>query len=87
MTSNSAILSVTWSGLTTGTPTIHLYGPSSIEDYGPWGTPNRNRVITAGMHCPRCGDLSPDRPEGAGCMIAITAEEVIAAARELLSHG
>ncbi len=71
----------------TGTPTIHLYGPSSIEDYGPWGTPNRNRVITAGMHCPRCGDLSPDRPEGAGCMIAITAEEVIAAARELLSHG
>lgn len=71
----------------TGTPTIHLYGPSSIEDYGPWGDPRRNRVITAGMHCSRCGDLSPRRSEGAGCMVAITVEQVIAAVREVLSHG
>lgn len=69
-----------------GTPTIHLYGPSSIEDYGPWGDPNRHRVITAGMRCPRCGDLSSDRPEGAGCMVAITVEQVTSAAREILSR-
>ncbi len=70
-----------------GTPTIHLYGPSSIEDYGPWGDPHRNRVISAGLSCPRCGDLSPRRPEGAGCMIAITVEQVIATVREALSRG
>jgi heptosyltransferase-2/heptosyltransferase-3 len=70
----------------TGTPTIHLYGPSSIEDYGPWGDPNRNRVISAGLRCPRCGDLSSRRTEGAGCMIAITVEQVIAAMREALSR-
>lgn len=71
----------------TGTPTIHLYGPSSIEDYGPWGDPHRHQVITADMHCPRCGDLSPNRPEGAGCMVAITVEHVTTAVREVLSHG
>ncbi len=71
----------------TGTSTIHLYGPSSIEDYGPWGDPHQNRVISAGLSCPRCGDLSPRRPEGAGCMIAITVEQVIAAVREVLSRG
>ncbi len=70
-----------------GTPTIHLYGPSSIDDYGPWGDPQRNRVISASLHCPRCGDLSPHRPEGAGCMIAITVEQVNAAVREVLSRG
>ena len=69
-----------------GTPTLHLYGPSSIEDYGPWGDPNRHRVMTVNMRCPRCGDLSPDRSEGAGCMVAITVDMVTSAIRELLSR-
>lgn len=69
-----------------GSPTIHLYGPSSIEDYGPWGDSIRHRVLTADMRCPRCGDLSPERPEGAGCMIAISVDAVANAAGELLSR-
>jgi heptosyltransferase-3 len=70
-----------------GTPTIHLYGPSLIEDYGPWGDPLRHRVISAGMRCSRCGDLSPSRPEGAGCMLRITSDVVSTTARELLADG
>ena len=70
-----------------GTPTVHLFGPSSAEQFGPWGDPARHRVVSAGMRCPRCGDLSPERPEGAGCMVAITADAVLAAAREVLADG
>lgn len=70
-----------------GTPTVHLYGPSSVADYGPWGDPVRHRALHAGMRCPRCGDLSPERPAGAGCMLALRPEEVIAAAHEVLAHA
>lgn len=65
-------------------PTIHLYGPADPVRFGPWGDPQRQRVISAGMHCARCGDLSPTRPRGAACMLAIGPDKVLAAARELL---
>ncbi|HET9014834.1 MAG TPA: glycosyltransferase family 9 protein [Thermomicrobiaceae bacterium] len=70
-----------------GARTVRLYGPSSIERYGPWGDPRRNRVLSAGMRCSQCGDLSLDRPEGAGCMLAIGVDEVLAAAREVLEDA
>lgn len=70
-----------------GTPTVHLFGPSSAAQFGPWGNPARHRVVSAGWCCSRCGDLSPERPEGAGCMVAITADAVLAAAREVLADG
>lgn len=66
------------------TPTIHLFGPSNPERYGPWGPPDRHRVITSHWTCPRCGDLSLSRPEGCGCMLAISTDTVIAVAREML---
>jgi heptosyltransferase-3 len=68
-----------------GTPTLHLYGPADPVRFGPWGDPAWQRVVSAGRHCDRCGDLSPDRPRGAACMLAIEAEQVLAAARELLA--
>ncbi|HQX63400.1 MAG TPA: glycosyltransferase family 9 protein [Thermomicrobiales bacterium] len=68
-----------------GTPTIHLFGPSDPCRYGPWGDPVRHRIISAGWRCPRCGDLSPGRPAGCGCMLAITPEAVIATIDSLLS--
>ncbi|MDQ4045536.1 MAG: glycosyltransferase family 9 protein [Chloroflexota bacterium] len=68
----------------TGTPTVHLFGPSDPVRYGPWGDPRRHRVIRAGWSCPRCGDLSPDRPRGCGCMLAIQPKQVIAVTMELL---
>lgn len=70
-----------------GTPTVHLYGPSLASAYGPWGDPARHRALSAGWHCPRCGDLSPSRPEGAGCMLALSVECVLGTIRELLTDG
>jgi ADP-heptose:LPS heptosyltransferase len=70
-----------------GTPTIALYGPSDVTRYGPWGDSSRHRVVRAGMHCPRCGDLSASRPEGCGCMMAITVDEVVRAAIEVLDYA
>ena len=66
--------------------TIHLYGPADPIRFGPWGDPQRQRVISAGMHCSRCGDLSPTRPRGTACMLAIGPDKVLAAARRLLDH-
>lgn len=71
----------------TGVPTVHLFGPSDPARYGPWGDPGRHRVIRAGWTCPRCGDLSPERPRGCGCMLAIQPNRVIAVAMELLDAG
>ena len=69
------------------TPTVHLFGPSQPEHFGPWGNPDRHRVLDAGWRCPRCGDLDPARPAGAGCLLAITVEQVLAACWELLDHA
>ncbi len=67
-----------------GRPTVHLYGPSSVETFGPWGNPDRQRVLNAGMVCPSCGDLSLSRPAGAGCMMAIREDQVSNVIREML---
>jgi len=68
-----------------GAPTLHLYGPADPVRFGPWGDPARQRVVSAGLHCDRCGDLSPARPRGAACMLAISTGQVLAAAREVLT--
>jgi heptosyltransferase-2/heptosyltransferase-3 len=68
-----------------GTPTVHLYGPADPALYGPWGDPARHRVVRAGLRCDRCGDLSPGRPRGAACMLAIGVADVLDAARPLLA--
>lgn len=67
----------------TGTPTLTLYGPTSIEQFGPWGPAARHRALSAGWRCPRCGDVA-GRPQGCGCMLAITPEQIIDEMRELL---
>jgi heptosyltransferase III len=60
----------------TGTPSIHLYGPSDPVRYGPWGDSARHRAIRVEMSCPDCGNLSPTRSEPCGCMTAITVANV-----------
>lgn len=67
-----------------GTPTIHLFGPSDHQRYGPWGDTNRHRTIHAGWNCPRCGDLSVARAAGCGCMLAIQTHDVVQSARDML---
>jgi ADP-heptose:LPS heptosyltransferase len=70
----------------TGTPTVHVFGPSDSARYGPWGPAYNHHVVTAGWSCPRCGDLNAARPAGCGCMLAVGVEDVLTAARRLL-HG
>ncbi len=67
-----------------GVPTIHLYGPADPQRFGPWGDLQRQRVIHAGMHCIHCGDLTPTRPRGAACMLAISVADVLTVVAELL---
>jgi heptosyltransferase III len=69
------------------TPSIHLYGPSDPVRYGPWGDPTKHRMVTAGMSCPDCGNLSVPRPAGCGCMTAITSARVAREAIEILNNA
>lgn len=68
------------------TPTLHLFGPSSVEQFGPWGDLTKHRVIKKNMHCRDCGDLSLSRPSGTGCMLAIGVEDVVGPACELVQR-
>lgn len=67
-----------------GTPSVGVFGPSSVARFGPWGDPARHRAVSAGWQCPRCEDLSKDRPPGCGCMLAVEPEMVLAALHEVL---
>ncbi|MEZ4522261.1 MAG: glycosyltransferase family 9 protein [Thermomicrobiales bacterium] len=70
-----------------GAPTVRLFGPSDPARYGPWPGAADQRVISAGWSCPRCGDLSPSRSPGCGCMLAITIEMVVDSIRSALNGG
>ena len=61
-----------------GAPTVHLYGPVDAATFGPWGAPERHRVLTSGWACIPCNRL--DWPAAAwpqhGCVRDITVEQV-----------
>lgn len=69
-----------------GLPTVHLFGPVDHRTFGPWGDPNRHRVLLSGLACIPCNRLDyrpeelPDHP----CVRLIGEEAVIAAAESLL---
>jgi heptosyltransferase III len=69
------------------TPSIHLYGPSNPQRWGPWGPSPRHRVLSAGWSCSRCGDLSSARQAGCGCMLAISVDDVICLALEMIERN
>lgn len=69
------------------TPTVHLYGPSSIDEFGPRGDRERHRVVSAGWTCPQCRNLDPARPAGCGCMLAITPDDVLSQVHRLSQPG
>lgn len=72
----------------TGTPTVHLFGPTDPAIYGPWGDPTRHRVILTdvSLPCQPCGILDFRREGLAGgyCMRSIRPAQVLQAAGELL---
>jgi heptosyltransferase-2/heptosyltransferase-3 len=69
-----------------GAPTVHLFGPSDHERFGPWGRPVRHVVLRAGLWCSPCGVFTacPRGTAGPECMAAITPGEVAAAAARLM---
>jgi heptosyltransferase-2/heptosyltransferase-3 len=64
--------------------TLRLYGPSDHLTFGPWGDPARHRLLRAGLRCPFCHNLDRTTSCPPDCMAAISAEQVIAAALDLL---
>lgn len=72
-----------------GTPTIHLYGPADVAQYGPWGDPARHVALMADRRdipCLGCGDLSPDRPAAPPCLTILQSADVLAVADRLLAR-
>ena len=71
-----------------GTPTVHLYGPADVAQYGPWGDPACHVALTADRRdipCLGCGDLSADRPPAPPCLTILQAADVLAHADRLLA--
>ncbi len=64
-----------------GTPTVSLYGPASVKQFGPFGPPEKHLVVKASLPCIPCGELSrPLPPAGvADCMQALSSDLVIEA--------
>lgn len=65
-----------------GTPAVVLFGPSGEHNWGPWR--NEHRVITSLKPCRPCGRDGCAGTKRSQCMESITAQQVIAAASELL---
>jgi heptosyltransferase-2/heptosyltransferase-3 len=70
-----------------GTPSLHLFGPSDAQRFGPWGDPSRHVVLRAGLWCSPCGVFSacPRHTDPPECMQQIATAEVIQAAQRLLA--
>ncbi|MBI2885417.1 MAG: lipopolysaccharide heptosyltransferase II [Candidatus Omnitrophica bacterium] len=66
-------------------PVVALYGPTSPALTGPYGDPALTRVIHHPECCPAVPCYQPDHPGYPG-MAAISVEEVVRAAKELLRH-
>jgi heptosyltransferase-2/heptosyltransferase-3 len=70
-----------------GTPSLHLFGPSDAQRFGPWGDPSRHVVLRADLWCSPCGIFSacPRHTDPPECMQQIAPVEVVQAAWRLLS--
>jgi len=70
------------------TPTIHLYGASDAQRFGPWGPASRHVVVQAHLWCSPCGvfDACPRQTNPPECMDALTVEQVVQVASRLLGE-
>jgi heptosyltransferase III len=73
-----------------GTPTVRLFGPASVDIYGPW-PPRRDQqpLVAQELACVPCGHLESP-PCGAlslpACLLALRVEDVLAAVERQLGH-
>jgi heptosyltransferase-2/heptosyltransferase-3 len=69
-----------------GTPSLHLFGASDAERFGPWGDSTRHVVLCAGLWCSPCGVFAacPRHTSPPECMQQITVEQVVQTAQRLI---
>lgn len=67
------------------TPTVALFGPAKVEEFGTWGPSDRHAVLTSDIGCIGCGilDWGADEPEYHPCVRDITVGRVLEAARRV----
>jgi heptosyltransferase-2/heptosyltransferase-3 len=70
-----------------GAPTVHLYGPINPESFGPWGPPERHRVIHSAWPCIPCNrlDYGPAELAHHPCVREIDANLVLETALKALA--
>jgi lipopolysaccharide heptosyltransferase II len=70
-----------------GTPSVQLYGPVDPTIFGPWGSPERHRVLASSWPCIPCNrlDYGSDELFNHPCVREIDVPAVLSAAREALS--
>jgi ADP-heptose:LPS heptosyltransferase len=73
-----------------GTPTVRLYGPTSVGIFGPWPSSETQRVLQASLPCQPCDNFAAP-PCGAvgtpACLHALTVEDVLHAAAAVLDRS
>jgi len=70
-----------------GTPSVQLYGPVDPTTFGPWGPPERHRVLASAWPCIPCNrlDYGPGELFNHPCVREIDIPGVLRAARVALS--
>jgi heptosyltransferase-2/heptosyltransferase-3 len=75
---------------TVGAPTLRLYGPTDLREFGPWPPADTHVALAAGLACQPCRALV-DPPCGAtelpACLLALDVDRVVNAARSLLHRS
>lgn len=68
-------------------PTLHLFGPSAVERFGPWGNPRQHVVLQANLWCSPCGvfHACPRHTNPPECMEQLTVTTVVQNAEQLLA--
>lgn len=73
-----------------GTPTLSLFGPTDPRIFGPWGNPERHRVLASTYRCPTCPaipcgrlDIPPRDLPAHPCVRKLTDQDVLTAAESL----
>lgn len=69
-----------------GTPTVRLYGPTDVREFGPWPPDGPHLALAAGLSCQPCRsftDLECGARRTPPCLRALDVETVIAAASRL----
>ena len=74
-----------------GTPTVGIFGPTDPRVFGPWGSPERHRVVASTHRCATCPaipcgrlDFTPEEVPRHPCVRLVTEREVLAAVEKIL---